>query len=289
MKILREITPLTSNDCFTIFSREKEKFDFPIHTHDDVELNLILNASGAQRIVGDHIGEIKAKELVLVGSNLAHGWFTHNFSGKNIREFTVQFHKDLFDERFLKRNQMANIRRMFENAKCGILFPEKTIDSIAPRILQLQHKTGFESVLELLSIIHDLAVSEDVRLLSNSSFTADRLKYDSRRIEKVFEFMNGNFNQPIALNDVAKVANMSEVAFSRFIKRHTGFNFIESLNEIRLGHVSRMLIETNRTIAEVAYCCGFNNMANFNRVFKSKKGITPKEFRRNYEGRRIII
>jgi AraC-like DNA-binding protein len=289
MEILREITPLTPHDCFTIFSREKEKFDFPIHTHDDIELNLILNAPGAQRIIGDHIGEIGSTELVLVGSNLAHGWFTHNCAGSPVKEVTVQFHKDLFDERFLNRNQMANIRNMFENAKRGILFSEITIDMISPRIIKLPEKSGFDSVLEFFAIIHELSVSMDIKFLSNSSFTSDQMKYDSRRIEKVFEYLNCNFNQQVTLSDVAKIANMSEVSFSRFIKRHTGYSFIDSLNEIRLGHVSRMLIDTNQTVAEVAFKCGFNNMANFNRIFKSKKGLTPKEFRKNYDGKRIII
>ena len=80
--ILREITPLTASDCFTIFSREKEKFDFPLHNHEEMELNLILNASGAKRIIGDHIDEIGDAELVFVGPNLPHGWFTHKCKSK---------------------------------------------------------------------------------------------------------------------------------------------------------------------------------------------------------------
>ncbi len=289
MDILREITPLTPHDCFTMFSREKQKFDFPIHVHEDLELNLILNAAGAQRIVGDHIGEIDCQELVLVGSNQTHGWFTHQCSSQSIQEVTIQFHKDLFDERFLRRNQMVNIRNMFENAKRGILFSKETTNSIAPRILNLKTKSGFDSILELLSIIHDLSTSRDIKLLSDSTFTSDQYKYNSRRIEKVFEYMNNNFSHQITLTEVAKIANMSEVSFSRLMKRHTGYSFVDSLNEIRLGHVTRMLIDTNQTIAEVAFRCGFNNMANFNRIFKAKKGLTPKEFRKNYEGKRIFI
>ena len=53
--VMREITPLTPSDCFTIFSRAKKKFDFPLHYHDEYELNLILNAKGAKRVVGGHI------------------------------------------------------------------------------------------------------------------------------------------------------------------------------------------------------------------------------------------
>jgi AraC-like DNA-binding protein len=289
MDIVREITPLTQNDCFTIFSREKSEFDFPLHNHDDMELNLILDAAGAQRIVGDHIGEIEACELVCVGSNLAHGWFTHNCTSKNIKEVTIQFHKDLFDDRFLKRNQLINIRNMFENSKRGVLFSKATIESITPRILNLSKKSGFDSILELLSIIHDLSISRDVKLLSDSTFTIEQFSYNSRRVERVFEFMNNNFSKQITLTDVAKIANMPEASFSRFIKKRTGYSFVDSLTEIRLGHVSRMLIDTTQSIAEVAFKCGFNNMANFNRTFKKKKGYTPKEFRENYVGKRIFI
>jgi Transcriptional regulator containing an amidase domain and an AraC-type DNA-binding HTH domain len=289
MDIIREITPLTPGDCFTIFSREKSEFDFPLHNHEDMELNLILNATGAQRIVGDHIGEIDDRELVCIGPNLAHSWFTHNCTSKNIKEVTIQFHKDLFDERFLKRNQMVNIRNMFENSKRGVLFSRATVESIAPRLLELSKKSGFDSVLELLSIIHDLSISRDIKLLSDSTFTPEQFNYNSRRIEKVFEYMNNNFNKQITLAEVARIANMPEASFSRFIKKHTGYSFIDSLNEIRLGHVSRMLIDTTQSIAEVAFKCGFNNMANFNRTFKSKKGFTPKDFRKNYVGKKIFI
>ena len=66
-KIMREITPLTSSDCFTIFTRIKSEFDFPLHSHEELELNFILNAKGAKRVVGDHIAEIEDTELVLVG------------------------------------------------------------------------------------------------------------------------------------------------------------------------------------------------------------------------------
>jgi len=260
-----------------------------MHTHDDIELNLIINASGAQRIVGDHIEEIGDKELVLVGSNLVHGWFTHQCKSSSIKELTIQFHKDLFDEKFLRRNQMVNIRNMIENSKRGILFPERVIDQLAPRIMDLKNKTGFDSMLELMSIVHELSASRDIKLLSNTSFIPEKYKYDSRRIEKVFEYMNANFRQQISLSDVAKVANMSEVSFSRFMKKHTGYSFIDSLNEIRLGHVSRILLDTSHTIAEAAFSCGFSNIANFNRIFKAKKGLTPKDFRKNYEGRKIFI
>jgi AraC-like DNA-binding protein len=288
-EIMREITPLTQSDCFTLFSRVKEEFDFPLHYHDEYELNLILNAQGAKRIVGDHVEEIEEVELVLVGPNLYHAWFTHKCQGQQIRELTIQFHKDLFEDRLLRRNQLSFIKTMFEMAQRGILFSRDTSERLLPRLLGLEHKHGFDSVLELFSILHDLSISRNMRMLSDASSSNEQFNHHSRRIEKVFEYMNAHYNRPITLAEVAKVANMPETSFSRFIKKRIGNTFIDSLNEIRLGHATRMLIDTTHSVTEVAYKCGFNNMSNFNRTFKKRKGCTPKEFRSNYSGNRIFI
>ncbi|RPD43994.1 AraC family transcriptional regulator [Paracnuella aquatica] len=292
-QIMKELIPLTQNDCFTVFSRIKSSFDFPLHTHDEFELNLILNGKGVQRVVGDHIGELEEVELVLVGSGVPHAWFTHKCTNEEIREVTIQFHKDLIDEKLLRRNQLAFIRKMFEQSVRGILFSPETTRMLIDRLLNLNQKHGFDSVLELFSILHDLSVSRNMKFLSDVTFTANRTpSYNSRRIEKAMEYLHANFEKNITLGDVARLANMTETAFSRFFKTRTGINFIDSLNDIRLGHASRLLIETTGSVSEIAYNCGFNNMANFNRIFKRKKGCTPKEFRENYyktSGVRVFI
>lgn len=286
---MREITPLTPSDCFTIFSRVKQKFDFPLHYHEEYELNLILHAKGAKRVIGGHIELIDDTELVLIGPNLYHAWFTHQCQSDQITEVTIQFHKDLFDDKFLKRNQLSFIKSMLDRSQRGILFSREAIAGLQDRLLSLDKKNGFDSVLELLSIMHDLSVSRNMRTLSDTSFTNDKFNYNSRRIEKVFEHMNNNYNRQVSLAEVSRIANMPEASFSRFIKKRTGKTFIDSLNEIRLGHASRMLIDTTNTVAEIAYKCGFNNISNFNRIFKRKKFCIPKEFRETYTGNRIFI
>ncbi len=281
-KLLKEITPLTLNDCFTIFSRTKKEFDFPLHFHDEYELNFIQNAAGAKRVVGDHVEEIGNIELVLVGPNLQHGWFTNRCGQKLIKEITIQFHRDLFDEKFLHRNQMSFIRTLLQRSSRGVLFSRLTTMSIMPRLIQLPQKHGFDSVLELMSILHDLSTSRNFRTLSDLSFNTEIPSYNSRRIENIMAYINNNFGENITLGDVAKIAGMAEVSLSRFFRLRTGKTFIDTLNEVRLGHASRMLIDTTNSINEVAYKCGFNNMSNFNRIFKKKKDSTPKEFRQTY-------
>ncbi|WP_315816151.1 AraC family transcriptional regulator [Paraflavitalea speifideaquila] len=129
-------------------------------------------------------------------------------------------------------------------------------------------------MLELMSILHDLSTSRNYLTLSDTSVSDEQFNYKSRRLEKAFAFMHANYSDPISLAQVSAITNMKDVSFSRFIKKRTGFTFIDCLNEIRIGHASRLLIDTTNTIAEIAYKVGFNNISNFNRVFKRKKGIT---------------
>ncbi|MCY7350180.1 MAG: AraC family transcriptional regulator [Cytophagaceae bacterium] len=291
--IYREITPLTKHDCFTIFSRHKREFDFPLHHHEEFELNFIRHAKGVKRIVGDHTDVIDDIELVLVGTNLPHGWFNHRYhyqeGDEEVLEVTLQFHRDLFDEKLLSRNHLSFIRTLLERSARGILFSRETAEGLEPRLIGLTRKHGFDSMLDLMSILHDLSTSRNMRSLANASFSSEPFSYNSRRIQKAFDYLQNHFNQEITLLDVSKLVGMTEVSFSRFIRKRTGKTFTDSLNEIRLGHASRTLIDTTLTISEVAYRCGFNNLSYFNRLFKAKNGCTPKEFRENFSGTRMFV
>src|SRR5205823_8187648 len=102
-------------------------------------------------------------ELVLIGSNLPHGWFTHQCKSESVHEITIQFHRDLFDDKLLYRNQLSFIRTLLARSAKGILFSRETTEAIRPRLESLTQKSGFDSVLELMSILHDLSTSRNMR------------------------------------------------------------------------------------------------------------------------------
>lgn len=292
-EIFREITPLTQYDCFLVFERFKKDFDFPIHTHDELELNFIFNGAGVLRVVGDHKEEIGDLELVLVGSRLPHCWLTHNYEYKKEKgemfEITIQFHKDLLDEKFLRRNQLIFIKSLLEKAGRGISFPKETIAQLEPRIRKLSKLSGFDSVLELYSILHDLSLTRGIQLLSNESFAEEKPTFINRRVELVYDYIRANYHKQITLGDISKMVGMTEVSFSRFFKKTTCKTFVDSINDIRLGNASRMLMDSSFSISEIAFKCGFKNQSYFNRLFKEKKGETPKEFRERYAGTRMFV
>lgn len=286
--IHREITPLSPEDSFLVFDRIKNDFDFPIHFHPEFELNLLINGKGVRRVVGDSMEEINDIELVLVGPNIQHGWQLHNCNSNEIHEVTVQFHEDLFGSNLLGRRIMKPIKDMFERSAHGILFTEKIATEIKPRLIKLSKIDSIDYLLELISILHDLATSRNQRLLSSYSSTYKDFE-NSDKIKIIYEYVQKNYHKKILLSEISELVNMSQVSFNRFIKKRTGKTFIEYINDTRIGYASRWLIEKDLSIAEIAFKCGFNNIANFNRVFKKNKNCTPSQYRDEFSGIKRVL
>lgn len=288
--IHREITPLKENDCFLIFDRERYLFDFPIHFHPEFEINYVFNAEGGKRVVGDHIGNIGRKELVMVGPNLYHGWENdQNTKTELLHEITIQFPRELFEGNLIKRNLLKPLLELLQNANRGVLFSQETIEKVEPKLFSLSQKQGFDSFLLFQSLLFDLAVSPKQQLLTNLSFQRQNDFHNSERIEKVYKYIKKNYAQKLKLEEAANMVNMSVISFSRLIKQRTGKSFVDFTNEIRLGYATRWLIESNKSVSEICFECGFNNISNFNRIFKKKQGCTPSEFRNNFSGTKNVL
>lgn len=273
-----------------LFDRKKMVFGFPLHFHPEYEITYIYNAKGAKRIVGDHIGEIGERELVMVGPNLHHGWADYkNNPRQTMHEITIQFPRELFTENLLNKNLLKPLQEMFTNANRGILFSEETFMKVDEKIKSLNQKHGFDSYLEFQSLLYDLAVSRDQQLLTNVSFHQQNDFHNSEHIERMYNYVQKNYAQKLKLESVARMMNMSVVSFSRMMKQRTGKSFVDFVNDIRLGYATRWLIETNKSVSEICYQCGFNNVSNFNRIFKKQQKCTPSEFRNNFSGVRNVL
>lgn len=279
----REITQLTPEDSFLVFDRVKDDFDFPIHFHPEYELNFIQNGKGVRRVVGDNIEEIDDIELVFVGSNLVHGWELHNCTSKKIHEITIHINYDLLDDKLLGRNIFKPIKDMLEKSAHGILFSKKISRDMAPRLIKLTKTDGIDYYLEFISILYDLANSRNQRLLSNT--TSQRRNFEnSSKIKKVYDYIQDNFDKKISLDEISALINMTPVSFNRFIKKRTGKTFVNYVNSTRISRASKLLLETDLSVSEISFKCGFNNIANFNRIFKKEKNTTPTDFRTEFNG-----
>ena len=289
--VLQEITPLSEKDCFYIIDRHKTEFTYPVHSHKELEINFIENAAGARRIVGDSVEQIGSFDLVLIGGeNLEHTWTQGTCHSGDIREITIQFSSDLFSPVLLGKNQFLPIRKMLAEAEHGVVFPMATIVRVYAKLEQLvRQEDRFQQYLEFLSLLNLLAQQGDYRILASSSFAHVEDSTDSRRIQKVKSYIDAHSMETLRQPELAKMVGMSPSAFSSFFKMRTGRTLSDYILDIRLGKASRLLVDTNRTVAEICYECGFNNLSNFNRIFKGKRGYTPREFRSLYKKNKIIV
>ncbi len=279
--IEREITPLTDEDFFIVLNNFHAKFDFPVHYHPEYELNFVFNSSG-KRVVGDSIQEYSDMDMVLIGPNTPHAWSGDN-DHDDVRVITIQFQKSILSDATLNRKLMTPIKELLYKSYRGIEFSKETIESFRTRLVGLCDKSGFDSFLELLSILYDLSISRNQKLLSSSSYVNKYENSKSRRIKKVTDYIHENYTSQVKLKEVADLVNMSETAFSHFFKKRTQRSFSDFLHDVRVGNATRLITGSEKSMAEIGYECGFNNLSNFNRIFKKKKGCTPSEFKKNQQ------
>ena len=275
-QIIREITPINNDDFFIILNHPNASFDFPTHYHYEYEINLFIDFKG-KRIVGDSIENVSGTDLVLIGPNTFHSWeSTMDF---HTHVITIQFSHELFSNSFLNKNLFRPIKELLSASDKGIVFSEEDKRNVIPLLLSLADKKGFDTVLDFMNILYQLSKSTNKRLLCSPNFTQNHYEIKSRRIKIVHQYIQKNYGKKITITEVANLINMTESGFCHFFKKRTQKSFIDFLNDLRVGEAARMLLETTNTISEISYDCGFNNISNFNRIFKKRKGVTPSEFR----------
>ena len=290
-KVFTEITRLSDKDCFYIVERHKTEFTYPLHQHAEFELNFIEHGKGVRRIVGDSVEEIGDYELVLLGGEeLEHVWEQGRCKSKDIREITIQFSEDIFGEGLLSKNQFASIKRMLERAGHGLSFSLNSIMKVYSTLDTIASEPErFVQFLKTLYILYELSVAEDARVLASGAFSHSEKHSESGRIQKVKQYVVDHYPEHLKLSDLAELAGMSPVSFSRFFHQRTGRTLSEYIVDIRLGFAARMLVDSPKNISEICYECGFNNLSNFNRIFKARRNCTPREFRAMYKKNKVLV
>ena len=289
-EVLTEITQLSDLDCFYIAERHKTEFTYPLHRHREFELNFIEHGAGVRRIVGDSIETVGEYDLALIGAeNLEHVWENGICQSPDIREITIQFAPDFLGDKILEKNQFDSIRKMLKAADHGLSFPLESIMRVYHYLDTLaSEKDHFQQFLKFMSILNELSKGE-YKILASSSFAHSSRNQESRRVTKVKQYINDHYAEDLRLDNMAALVGMSPSAFSRFFKMRTGKSLSDYILDIRLGYAARMLVDSTKNISEICYESGFNNLSNFNRIFKSKRGSTPRDFRALYKKNKVIV
>ena len=275
---LEKITPNFGSSLLVKKHVEFLKTNTPFwHFHPEIEL-VYVNKGKGKRHIGNHISYFNNSQLVLIGSNLPHVGYLDRLT-TNGSETLIQFKPEFLGSDFFKIPEMIAIEAMFERAKKGIRFNIEIKQRIGAKIEKLVELDGVNRITSFLEILNDLATTDDYTLLNANGFAFETIPQDSDKIEIVYKHINENFKEHISLDQISELVSMTVPAFCRYFKKSTGKTFTKLVNEYRIVHATKLLAESNMSIADVSFECGFNNFSHFNKLFKNFAGKSASKYR----------
>ncbi|AXP80474.1 HTH-type transcriptional activator RhaS [Mariniflexile rhizosphaerae] len=248
------------------------------HFHPELEL-IYINKGQGKTHIGNHLSYFNNSQLILIGSNLPHNGFTDRLTA-NGTETAIQFKSNFLGDDFLNVPEMAAIVSLFDRAKKGIRFKVETKQKIGPKIEKLLEHGGLKRVLKFLEILEYLATTDDYTLLNADGFAFEAEAQDSSKIDIIFKYVNKNFQNHITLDEIADEVSMTVPAFCRYFKKATGKTFTQLVNEYRVVHATKLLNESQKSIADICFECGFNNFSHFNKQFNEITGKSASNYRK---------
>jgi AraC-like DNA-binding protein len=280
--VFYEKLPRESEYSINFLEVEVPCLDVPWHYHPETEIMFIEKSTGS-RFVGDHSEPFKEGDVGLIGANLPHVWKSDSIYQKNIhglraRVLVVHFRDEIFKGPMAVLPEMNSINQLLSLSQYGVKFIGSARENIAEQMREIVKTTGIEKMLALTRMLDYMAKTEEKQLLASIGYSKIRKSVDFDRFDKAYRYMIDNFQQNISLNDVSGIVGMTETSFCRYFKKHTKKSFHSVLNEIRVGHACKLLLEDRMNISGICYESGFNNLSNFNEQFKKIKGVSPSQY-----------
>jgi AraC-like DNA-binding protein len=251
------------------------------HYHIEYELHLIQNSSGTM-MIGDYVGPFEPDCLVLTGPNLPHNWLSDT-GGLVIpdRDMLIQFSPDCADRICSNFPEFEEVQMLLSEAAFGLLFSGETARRGAVLLRQIGSAQGAQRMILFLELLAELARNPGERkTLSHRAPAATIPSRPSEKAERAISYIHNNYVSDIHLPDVARLCGMEASAFSRFFKKQTGHTFAKFVNQTRIYSACTLLAHTDRSVTEICFDVGFNNIANFNRQFVKICDQTPSAYRR---------
>lgn len=286
MKAVEYRLPQEFDKSFIVFKETGAFFPCPWHYHPEYELVLVTKSTGV-RMVGDHIGCFEEDDLVFMGPALPHLWingpeYLNGQAHSNAEAIVIHFVEDFLGVNFCDVPEMKAFRNFLDLSKHGVVIKGKTRHAINALMKQMEKMNGIQRLAALFTIFDLLAGSSEYELLASPGYLIKSQLQGSDRFSQVNDYIMRNFDRDITLKDISAIANMAVSTFCNFFKEHYRVTFVEYLNIVRVGRACKFLSERKENVVDIAYKCGFNNLANFNRQFKKIKNMTPSEYRRAF-------
>lgn len=282
MKMTYHQVSQTTEESFRVIELRGPHYKCTWHFHPEYQLGIVLKGAG-HRIVGDNIAPLEVGDVSLLGPNLPHAWQFESVPhkrGEELHGVVVYFKEDSLGPDFFTRPEAQRIARLLKRSTAGLQALGRTRRAVAPLLESLPKAEGMQRVIVLLQILHLFAQSDEVVPICSAGFMPKGPDKDGERLRRICDLIQQRIAEPLHRDEIAREAHFSPAAFSRFFKARTGKTFHDFVTELRVGRACRLLGEQELNVTEIAYACGFTNIASFNRSFRREKSAAPTEYRR---------
>lgn len=276
-KIVYEKVIADEQASFRCLEWQENDFDCPHHLHPEIEITQILGSHG-EVLIGDRLDSYAPGDLAMFGPNLPHRY--KNWDRGNSHSRVVQFRIDALGEDFFQLPECRSIGQLIQDSARGLRFSEDVRIAGCQVMAQLfEVSVGPRRLSLLVELLTVLADDGERQPLASHDFRAPKTVEQDERLERVLSYIDARWKEDLRLADVANIAEMHPQSLSRYFRRRLGKTFQQYLIELRLSRAARALLESRRAISEIAFDCGFNNLANFNRLFLARYRVSPRDYR----------
>jgi AraC-like DNA-binding protein len=270
---------------FYAYERTEQAYPFLWHYHPEFELTLITESEG-KRMVGDSICDYRPGDLVLLGPNLPHtywSWPAKTRLSKPQRAIVIQFKETFLGDHFFGLPEMKSVSHMFQRSATGLAFGStETGKNVANYLREIPSLPPARRLILLLSVLVELAAESKAKPISTTTLLPLCRVEDQRRVDQICSHLNQTFDQETDFTELARMVHMSQAGLCRFFRRATGRTMTAYINQLRIGAAAQLLANSDMSVLEIGFRVGYGNYSNFNRQFRRIRGVTPKPLRREF-------
>ncbi|RME64597.1 MAG: AraC family transcriptional regulator [Alphaproteobacteria bacterium] len=256
------------------------------HYHPEFELNCVIKSEGWEH-VGDGCRRFEPGVVTLLGTGVPHTWQNDLRQAPGVdtcQVLVIQFSRATFGDYFLDLPDNAALRHLLEESRRGLYLPPRAATRVRRLMEEMIGENNALRLARLLECLHLLHGADALTPLASVAYTPNAGDGRDARIAAIVAYVRDHLQDDIAQADIAARLEMTPQGFSRYFRAATGQTFVAFVNAVRVSAACERLINTSEAITDIAFCCGYNSLSNFNRQFLKHKNLSPRLYRAMHRG-----
>ena len=206
---------------------------------------------------------------------MLHGWIFDNNPGNVVEDICLLFRKNLFKELSITLPEIGPLGHLDGRQHTAFQLRGDLLKNVRHEMQEIIKADSLGQLSGVIRILGHLALSDEM----NPTGINRPLKKRDKKIQQMEIYVSLHYNHDIPIDEIASLVHMNRSSFCVFFKRMKGVSFTNYLNTYRMDIACRLLSTTDKSVSEIAYGVGFNNLSHFCRTFLKYKEVSPTKYR----------